>query len=173
MEVVMVFEKLFGKSKNLTKIVNLASPLTGKVIALEDVPDPVFSRKLAGDGIAVNPIGNQLVSPIDATVTQLFHTRHAVGLTTSEGIQILLHIGIDTVKLNGRGFKPSIVEGDKVKTGDLLITFDRDLLMAEASSIITPMLITNMDQVESLAVEAGKNVTAGEEIILTLTLKSQ
>lgn len=166
-----MLEKWFGKKATKTKEVSLYAPLTGKVIALGKVPDPVFSQKIAGDGIAIEPTGNQLVAPVNAKVTQLFRTHHAIGLTTEDGLEILLHIGIDTVSLDGRGFLPAVVEGDNVKTGDLLITFERDLLMQETASIVTPMLITNMDKVESIEVEPINQTIAGENLILTLKLK--
>lgn len=155
------------------KLLKLVAPLSGNVCTLDKVPDPVFSKKMAGDGIAINPQSEccHLVSPADAIVKRLFHTHHAIGLTTTNGIDILLHIGIETIKMNGKGFFPLVEEGDRIRAGDPLIHFQREVLSAEVSSLMTPMLITNMHKVAGLYVETSGPVTAGLDTIVTLKLK--
>jgi PTS system glucose-specific IIA component len=95
-------------------------------VKLEDVPDPVFSGKLMGDGIAFLPSEGVVVAPADAEVIQVFHAKHAFGLRTNLGVELLIHIGLETVNLKGEGFEPHVVEGQKVKAGDKLVTFDLD-----------------------------------------------
>ena len=151
-------DKLKGEIEGLIKQspsptsnqLNLISPLTGTVVALEDVPDETFSQKLMGDGIAIKPSKDTLYAPVDATIMHLFPTNHALGLQTKEGVEILIHIGIDTVTMKGEGFKAWIKAGDEVKQGAKLITFDLDLISEKAKSTITTMTITNMDRVSRL-----------------------
>ena len=102
----------------------LLAPLSGGMLPLEQVPDPVFAQKMVGDGIAVMPSGNMLLAPCDGIVTQLHTASHALTLTTADGLQVFLHIGINTVTLGGRGFAAKIALGDAVRTGDALIEFD-------------------------------------------------
>lgn len=164
---------IIGTSIQSLKLLKLVAPLSGNVCTLDQVPDPVFSKKLAGDGIAIIPQSQsrQLVSPANAMVKRLFHTHHAIGLVTTEGIEILLHIGIETIKMNGRGFFPLVKEGDRIKAGDPLINFQADELLKEVSSLMTPMLITNMQKVAGLHIETRGPVTAGLDTIVTLKLK--
>jgi len=139
-----MFGKWFAKQKN--RPIVLLAPLTGRVIPLERVPDPVFSQKLAGDGVAVVPTEGNLVAPVSGKVVSLLGSGHAVGLVSEEGLEILLHIGIDTVKLNGRGFRPRVEAGAHVAAGEQLIQFDLALLETAGCSPITPVLITNEQQ---------------------------
>lgn len=152
--------------------VALIAPITGKMIDLEDVPDPVFSQRIMGEGIAFQPTEGLLVSPVNGTVTHLFHTNHAVGLTSEEGLELLIHIGIDTVKLNGKGFTPYIQSGDIVKSGDKLIQFDLDVLNQAGCPTVTPVIITNGQQVAEQNVSHHPTVQAGKDIIMNVVLKS-
>ena len=122
------------------------SPLSGPVIPLEEVPDPVFAQRMAGDGLAIDPLDCQLLSPCSAKVIQVHRHQHVVGLVTDEGVKILIHIGIETVKLNGEGFRVRVSNGQRVSKGDLLIEFDADLIARKAKSLITVVLITNNDR---------------------------
>ncbi|MBO0481360.1 beta-glucoside-specific PTS transporter subunit IIABC [Candidatus Enterococcus courvalinii] len=125
---------------------NLKSPLTGKVLPLSEVADQVFSSGAMGKGIAIEPEKGELLAPADGEITTIFPTGHAVGLTTTDGIEILMHIGMDTVELNGAGFETFVKQGDQVKAGDLLVKFDIDAIRAAGYSIVTPIVITNTDQ---------------------------
>lgn len=147
------------------------SPVEGDIIKLEDVPDPVFSQKIMGDGIAFSPIDGKIVSPADAKVVNIFPTKHAVGLNTAEGLEILLHIGLDTVNMKGEGFILHVVEGNEVKAGDLLVTCDLELIKEKASSIITPMIITNGDILNKLEHHNSGQATAGKTTVITAVLK--
>ncbi|MDQ7862702.1 PTS glucose transporter subunit IIA [Peribacillus frigoritolerans] len=126
----------------------LLAPINGQVINIEDVPDPVFSGKMMGDGIAILPEEGLVVSPIDAEVIQVFHTKHALGLRTKNGIELLIHIGLETVNLQGEGFEVHVAEGQRVKAGDKLVTFDINFLKSNAPSIVTPIVVTNGELVE-------------------------
>jgi glucose PTS system EIICBA or EIICB component len=134
---------------------SLASPIEGEIVELDKVPDEVFSDKLLGDGFAVVPKGNKVYAPADGEVTVLFPTKHAVAITTKEGLEVLIHVGIDTVSLNGEGFTAHVAQGDKVKKGDLLLTLDLELIGAKVKSLISPVIITNMNIIESINVNSG------------------
>ncbi|PHL19905.1 PTS sugar transporter subunit IIA, partial [Enterococcus faecium] len=117
----------------------LNSPLTGKVLPLSEVPDQVFSSGVMGKGIAIDPEVGELVAPADGEITTIFPTGHAVGITTTDGAEILIHIGMDTVELNGNGYEILVKQGDLVKAGDLLIRFDIEAIKAAGYSVITPV----------------------------------
>ncbi|HLR64587.1 MAG TPA: PTS glucose transporter subunit IIA [Pseudogracilibacillus sp.] len=141
----MVFN-LFKKNKDSGTI--LKSPLTGKVVPITEVPDPVFSEKMMGEGIAIEPTEGKVLAPCDGKIIQVAPTKHAVGIETANGEEVLIHVGLDTVNLKGEGFTIHIVENDEVKQGDELITFDLNYITENAPSIITPMVITNSAQLE-------------------------
>ncbi len=157
---------IFKKNKGL----EVKAPLTGKVVDLTDVPDEVFSKKMVGDGVAIKPSEGKLVAPVAGTIKQVFPTKHAIGIETEEGVEILIHIGINTVELKGEGFEALISEGDQVKVGDQLLNFDLDYIKENASSTITPILITNMDDIKGLEVVATDKVVAENDEILKINL---
>ena len=146
----------------------LLAPLTGPVVPLANVPDPVFSGGMFGDGIGIDPLVGKLVAPCDATVTHLARTGHAVTLRTDEGAEILLHIGIDTVELNGKGFAPMVEQGAQVRAGDVLIEFDQDQIACAAPSLVSVVAIANSDAFEVVERAAGGMVVAGETPLLVL-----
>lgn len=146
------------------------APLTGRVVPLEDVPDPTFSGKMMGDGIAVDPTIGEVRAPFHGTVILAFPTKHAIGLKTDSGLEILIHVGLETVNLNGEGFEVHVSQGDEVKQGDKLISFDLDFIAEKAASTITPIIITNGDMVSKLEKTSEAEVTAGESLLLTATL---
>ncbi|MBM7558220.1 PTS sugar transporter subunit IIA [Halanaerobacter jeridensis] len=148
----------------------LMAPLTGEVLALSEVPDEVFAAKTVGDGVAIKPTDNKLVAPVDGVVKQLFPTKHAVGIETEDGVEILVHIGINTVELDGEGFEKFVDKGDQIEVGDKLITFDLDYIEENATSIITPIVITNINEVDSFEVTEANKVTAGEDKLLTVSI---
>ena len=147
----------------------IRAPLDGVILPLEQVPDPVFSQKMVGDGLAIDPLSQVLTAPCPGTVTQLHHAGHAVTLTTPEGIEILMHIGLDTVALKGQGFEPRVTLGQEVALGDALIAFDADFLATSAKSLLTLLIVTNGELVASMLVASGR-VYTGQEACLTLTL---
>ncbi|WP_347862116.1 PTS glucose transporter subunit IIA [Salimicrobium sp. PL1-032A] len=164
-----MFKKLFGKED---KNVSITAPLTGKVVSLDEVPDPVFSQRMMGDGIAIEPSDGKVVSPVDGEIVQIFPTNHAVGIKTSNGLEVLVHIGLETVAMEGEGFEGHVKQGDKVKTGDNLVTFDKDLVAEKAKAVITPVIITNYDDVvDSFEAHYSDHATAGETAIASVTVK--
>ena len=110
----------------LPSSLKIVAPLGGILVPLDQVPDPVFAQKMVGDGISVDPISDELLAPVSGTVTQLHNAHHAIAITTEEGIEVLVHIGLDTVMLRGDGFSPRVKMGDKVKVGQPVIGFDAD-----------------------------------------------
>ena len=146
----------------------LLAPMTGPVVPLAKVPDPVFSGGMFGDGIGVDPLEGRLVAPCDGTVTHLARTGHALTLATAEGAEILLHIGIDTVELNGKGFAPKVEQGAHVRTGDVLIEFDQDLVALTAPSLVSVIAIANSDAFEIVERAQGGSLKAGETSLLML-----
>ena len=121
--------------------IRILSPLTGTAVALEEVPDPVFSQKIIGDGIAIIPQDGKLVSPIDGEVVSVAETLHAYGLRSEDGIEVMVHFGLETVALKGEYFTCHVKQGDKVKAGDLLAEADLKGLEEKQVSLITPVLI--------------------------------
>ncbi len=140
--------------------------LTGKTVPIEEVPDQTFAEKVLGDGIAIEPTDNVLLAPVDATVTQTMEgSWHAVGLTMDNGIGLLLHIGLDTVGMNGDGFSMNVAEGDRVKAGQPLITFDPEKIKAAGHPLVTIMVIIDDGGYENFRFETGKDVAAGQGVI--------
>ncbi|KVH53791.1 PTS glucose transporter subunit IIA [Burkholderia sp. MSMB1072] len=145
----------------------LLSPLTGPIVALADVPDPVFSGGMFGDGIGVDPLAGRLVAPCAGVVSHLARTGHAVTITTPQGAEVLLHIGIDTVELNGQGFIAHVEAGARVEAGALLIEFDQDAVARHAHSLVSVIAIANSDAFEVVDRASGF-ATAGETPLLAL-----
>lgn len=163
-----MFGKLF-KKKEEVKDISIVAPITGELVALEEVPDPVFSQKMMGDGIAIKPSNGEVVSPVDGKIMQIFPTKHAVGILAKNGAEILIHIGLETVSMNGEGFTAFISEGDCVKEGDKLISFDMDVVREKAKDTVTPIIITNTDDMSKIEVKAAAQVTAGQDDILAVS----
>ena len=147
----------------------LKAPLSGYLMPLERVPDPVFAQKMVGDGIALDPITQSLLAPCDGEVVQLHPANHALTLSTDAGVEVLMHIGLDTINLKGEGFNPTVETGDRVKTGDTLINFDADFIATHAKSLLTMIVVTNVDQVAGIKPQSGA-VAAGQDNVLELTV---
>ncbi|WP_175715427.1 phosphoenolpyruvate--protein phosphotransferase [Burkholderia ambifaria] len=150
----------------------LHAPLTGPIVALADVPDPVFSGGMFGDGIGIDPLAGKLVAPCAGVVSHLARTGHALTITTPQGAEVLLHIGIDTVELNGQGFTAHVEAGARVAAGDLLIEFDQDAVARSAHSLVSVIAIANSDAFEVVERASGF-ATAGETPLLTLRGKGE
>lgn len=144
---------------------NLKSPLSGKVLLLSDVPDKVFSSGAMGKGLAIDPEKGELIAPADGEITTIFPTGHAVGLTTKDGIEILMHIGMDTVELEGQGFETFVKQGDQVKAGDLLVRFDIEAIKAAGYSVITPIVITNTEHFADVLELNQEELIASEDFL--------
>lgn len=166
-----MFSKWISNKAKKNKL-DIASPMTGTSMPLENVPDEAFAGKHMGDGVAIEPDEGKLIAPFDCTVVHLIHSNHAIILEHESGVQLLAHIGINTVALKGEGFKPLVETGDKVRAGDTLIEFDIEFIRQAGYPLITPILIANGEEtVESL--EASfKDVKAGEPSLLQAVLKA-
>ncbi|MEM5449240.1 phosphoenolpyruvate--protein phosphotransferase [Paraburkholderia guartelaensis] len=149
----------------------LVSPLTGPVVPLASVPDPVFSEGLFGDGIGVDPLVGRVVAPCDGIVVHLARTGHAVTLQSAEGAQVLMHVGIDTVELNGKGFTPKVAQGAQVRLGDTLIEFDLDVVACNAPSLVSVVAIANSDAFEVIERAGAGHVEAGKSALLVLRVR--
>ncbi|ERI95526.1 putative glucose-specific phosphotransferase enzyme IIA component [Clostridiales bacterium oral taxon 876 str. F0540] len=159
---------MFGFFK---KSFRLIAPVDGKVIDLSEVPDQVFAQKMAGDGVAIETTGDTIVAPADGKLSMIFKTNHAFGITLSNGAEILVHIGLDTVALEGAGFERIAQEGQDVKAGDVIIRINRDEIMSKGYSLLTPVLITNPDGFKELEMNIGAQVKAGQDEVLTYKAK--
>ena len=148
------------------KLIRVSSPMTGKVIPLTQVNDPTFAGELMGKGSAIIPTIGQVLAPEDGEVVSLFRTKHAIGFVTDTGAEILIHIGIDTVKLDGQHFEAHIESGSKVKKGDLLVSFDIDAIKQAGFEVTTPIIITNTDDYKDVKTIFMQNdIQAGNELL--------
>jgi phosphocarrier protein FPr len=145
------------------------APLSGIIVPIGEVPDAVFAQKMVGDGVSIDPVTASLLAPCDGRIVQIHSAAHAVTLASSHGVEILMHIGLDTVQLEGRGFTARVKAGDTVRTGDALIDFDADYVATHARSLMTQIVVTSSERVAAMHAAAG-SVTAGADTILDLTL---
>ncbi len=150
--------------------IDIIAPITGKAMSIAKVPDLVFAQKMVGDGLAIEPTDGRVVSPCKGRVIQIFPTNHAIGIETKQGFDLLIHLGIDTVELKGKGFERLVEEGQDVDTGTPLIRMNLDVITAEGKSTITPVIITTMDKIASMDITTG-GVRAGKDVIMTLKVK--
>ncbi|QTL92699.1 PTS glucose transporter subunit IIA [Aeromonas jandaei] len=160
-------KKLVSDDSSDTGGIEIFAPLSGEIVPIEDVPDVVFAEKIVGDGIAIKPAGNKMVAPCDGTIGKIFETNHAFSLESDSGIELFVHFGIDTVELKGEGFKRIAQEGQQVKSGDTIIEFDLAVLEAKAKSTLTPVVISNMDEIKELVKMTGA-VTVGETPVIRI-----
>ncbi|MBB6095948.1 phosphocarrier protein FPr/phosphocarrier protein [Povalibacter uvarum] len=143
----------------------LSSPLSGWSAPLDEAPDAVFAQKMLGDGVLIDPTGNQLVAPCDGEVVSIAASHHAIAVRATNGAEILLHVGIDTVALAGKGFELHVAPGAKVCKGDRLLTFDLALLAREATSLVTPVIVTNGDRFEIVRAHTDCELMAGDALL--------
>ena len=150
------------------KMISVVSPLDGDVIELKEVDDEVFASGVTGKGVAIVPTNNVVVSPVEGTVSVLFPSKHAVGITTKDGVELLVHIGLNTVMLNGEGFTAFVKQGDKVVCGQKLLEFDKDFILSKGYSLQSPVLVTNADQFSDIVMNENQTVKIGEELYKVL-----
>ena len=158
------FDKLFGKSEKINGN-HIYAPLAGQVVAITEVPDPTFAEGLLGNGVAIIPADGKVCSPDDGTVETMFDTGHAVCLKSSAGAEILIHVGLETVGLNGAPFKIHCKNGDTVKKGQLLVEADLEAIKAAGLPVITPVLVCNSDEYAAFKTNIGKAVTNADVVI--------
>ena len=154
------FKKLFGKKTD-----DFYAPMAGKAVPITEVPDPTFAEGMLGNGIAIEPAEGKVFAPCDATVDMMFTTGHAVSLVADCGAEILIHVGLETVGLEGKPFTVHAANGDKVQKGQLLIEVDLEAVKAAGLNTITPMLICNTDDYPTFNTFVGKDVTNDDVVI--------
>ena len=162
------FDKLFGGKAAETKFkgekMTVMMPLEGKVIPLEELPDETFASAILGGGCGIEPTGKTVYAPFDGTVNQVASTLHAVGLTSEDGIEILVHVGMDTVEMKGNGFTSLVKEGTKVKAGTPLLKVDLEAIRAAGHPTATALIVTNSDDLPEISVVANGDAAAGTPV---------
>ena len=155
------------KSNSLKKVV-ISSPIKGETIKLEDIEDAAFATGVLGQGLAIKPTEGKVVSPVSGEITTLFPSLHAIGITSDEGVEILIHVGLDTVQLEGKGFKAHVKQGDKIVKGQELVTFDIDFIQESGYSIVTPVVVTNYNDYFEIAATESKSLELGDKAITVI-----
>jgi len=161
-----MFKSLFKKNKEPEQV---QAPLTGKIVALEEVPDPVFSQKMMGDGIAIIPADKKVYSPVDGEVVNVFPTKHAISLRSKMGVELLIHMGLETVELKGEGFQILVQDGTKVSKGDPIAEFDFEKVSSLGKEVITPVILLNGDQFKIENKQINTSTTGGKDTIMEIT----
>lgn len=167
-------EETENKEANREVVVNegrdtvVYAPLNGKAVELKEVDDPTFAEEILGKGAAIIPTEGKVYSPVNGVINTLFETKHAIGITGDDGVEILIHVGLDTVKLEGKYFTPHIKTDQPVKKGQLLLEFDMNAIRKEGYDIITPVIVSNTDDYTSIDAMTGKDVKAGDELLKAL-----
>jgi len=162
--------KSISDASATTGQLQLVAPLSGHLIPIDAVPDPVFAQKMVGDGISLDPVSQNLLAPCDGTIAMIHSAGHAVTIAATGGVEVLIHIGLDTVLLKGKGFTPRVKTGDTVARGDVLIEFDADFVATHAKSLLTQIVITNMGLVQKLKTYSG-DVVAGQDTVLNIVFQ--
>ncbi|CYU44106.1 PTS transporter subunit EIIC [Streptococcus suis] len=148
---------------------NVFSPLSGQILPLEKVNDATFSKKMLGEGVAIIPKDGKVYAPFDGAVTSLFPTKHAIGLTSDEGVELLIHFGLETVELKGRGFVSHVSDGEKVEKGQLMLEVDVEMLVAEGYDIVTPVVVTNTQEyLDVLLLSTKEEVNYADDLLAVL-----
>ncbi|WHY01157.1 PTS glucose transporter subunit IIA [Neobacillus sp. DY30] len=154
----------FFKKENL----QITAPVNGEILPLSEVPDPVFSQKMMGEGIAILPSEGNVYSPVDGTVILIASTKHAVGIRAKDGTEILIHVGLETVALNGKGFRAAVNDGDKISAGQIIMEVDWEYISNNAKSTITPIVITNSkDRNKQFTLTEEKIAVQGKTVIIS------
>ena len=160
------FSKLFSKAEKINDN-HIYAPMAGQAVPVTEVPDPTFAEGMLGNGIAIEPTEGKVYAPCDATVDMMFTTGHAVSLVADFGAEILIHVGLETVSLEGKPFTVHVANGDKVKKGQLLIEVDLEAVKAAGLPTITPVVICNTDDFPTFNTFVGKAVT-NEDVVMEL-----
>lgn len=158
------FGKLFSKSEKVNAN-HIYAPMEGKVVPITEVPDPTFAEGMLGNGVAILPTDGKVLSPCNGTVSMMFETGHAVSLVSDSGIEILIHVGLETVGLKGAPFKIAVKNDEKVKKGQLLMEADLEVIKAAGLPTITPVLVCNTDDYSTFDTVTGQDVTNADAVI--------
>ena len=156
---------MFSFLKKKEEGLMVASPIKGKTVELSQVSDPTFGECMLGKGVAILPAEGKVYAPADGEISMMFETHHAVSMVTTEGIELLIHIGLETVALKGDGFEDHVQSGDQVKKGDLLLSMDLENIKAAGYDIISPIVVCNTDEYTDVQGIPSKQVSAGDQII--------
>ena len=156
---------MFGFGKKKETAPELLSPLKGEAVPLSQVEDPVFGTEMMGKGVGIIPSEGKAFSPVSGKIATLFPTKHAIGIEGDNGAEVLIHIGINTVELEGQHFETHVKEGDKVKAGQLLVSFDIPAIVAAGYQVITPVIVTNTDNYAQVTPQKLGPITVGEVLI--------
>ena len=159
-----LFDKLFGKKEEINPN-HVYAPMAGEAVAISEGPDPTFSSGMMGNGIAIQPTDGKVCSPVNGIVDTMFETGHAVSLISDNGIEILIHVGLETVGLNGAPFQVKVTNGQKVKKGDVLMIADLEAIKAAGLPTITPVLVCNSFDYAGFQGNTGKAVTNADVVI--------
>lgn len=162
-----LFGRLFNKKEDVAvngKEKVVCSPLDGEVIPLSEVGDPAFAGGMMGQGVGILPTSGKLLAPVDGEIAAVFPTGHALGIRTDNGMELMLHIGIDTVELDGKGFKAHIKEGDQIRTGDLLVEFDIEEIVSAGYKVTTMVLVSNAKEMGEMKVLASGHIAVSEKL---------
>ncbi|QLE85445.1 PTS glucose transporter subunit IIA [Shewanella sp. Scap07] len=149
--------------------IEVYAPVSGEIVAIEKVPDVVFAEKIVGDGIAIAPKGHQILAPVDGTIGKIFETNHAFSIESPHGLELFVHFGVGTVELRGNGFTRLAEEGQTVKVGDPILEFDLNYLKDQVESLLTPVVLANMEDIKELEKHQG-TIEAGKDIIFSVQL---
>ena len=147
---------------------DIYSPLNGSIVPLSKVNDPIFAEEMMGKGLAIQPESDEVRAPIAGTISMITVSKHAIGITSSDGIELLIHVGLDTVKLNGKGFELLISENEKVDVGQPILKFDANYIKEQGYDIITPVLITNSSEFEEIIVTDSQNIKVKDKMITVI-----
>jgi PTS system glucose-specific IIA component len=145
--------------------ISILAPIDGAVLDIESVPDEVFAQKMVGDGVAIDPSGQYAVAPINGTLIKLFPGGHAFGIATDDGVELIVHIGLDTIELNGEGFRNIATEGQVVKVGDPIVQFDRPTIERQNKVVLSPVVSSGQG---TIIQRASGNVQAGKDVLFVL-----
>lgn len=165
-----MFGFLKKNKEEIRNILKLVAPVTGKSMPLAEVPDEVFAQKMAGDGVAVIPEDDVFVAPADGELTLVFETKHAFAMKLDSGIELLVHIGLETVSLKGEGFEQLVKSGTRIKSGTPIMKVDREFIKSKGLNLITPVLITNPDIAKSIVCLENIYTVTGETTIIEYTV---
>ena len=157
---------MFDFLKKKDKGIEIGSPVKGKAVPISQVSDPTFGEEILGKGVAIQPEEGKIYAPADGTIEMLFDTKHAVSMTTTEGVELLVHIGLDTVALKGEHFTAHKGNGDAVKKGDLLISVDLEAVKAAGYDVITPMVVCNTSAYQTVEAVTDTEVKPGDTVLI-------
>ncbi|MFP9131504.1 PTS glucose transporter subunit IIA [Shewanella algae] len=159
--------RMVSGQPNIEGGIKVYAPISGDIVAIEKVPDVVFAEKIVGDGIAIEPKGQFMLAPIDGTIGKIFETNHAFSIESPQGLELFVHFGVGTIELRGKGFKRLAQEGQDVKAGEPILEFDLGFLKDQVNSLLTPVVLANMEDVKYLEKRQG-SVSAGKDVIFTV-----